>query len=85
MKFTFIIAGVLSLAMMTSCKVEKDRGKPEELFKEPVSALYDSTLKPFYHGVASGDPASDGVLLWTRVTPETQQGKNRGFLGSCPR
>ncbi|MBH5334381.1 alkaline phosphatase D family protein [Streptomyces pactum] len=24
----------------------------------------------FLHGVASGDPLSDGVLLWTRVTPE---------------
>lgn len=23
----------------------------------------------FHHGVASGDPLSDGVLLWTRVTP----------------
>lgn len=24
---------------------------------------------PFRHGVASGDPLPDGVLLWTRVTP----------------
>lgn len=24
---------------------------------------------PFVHGVASGDPLPDGVLLWTRVTP----------------
>ncbi|MBB0246098.1 alkaline phosphatase [Streptomyces alkaliphilus] len=24
---------------------------------------------PFAHGVASGDPLPDGVLLWTRVTP----------------
>ncbi len=23
----------------------------------------------FQHGVASGDPLPDGVLLWTRVTP----------------
>uniref|UniRef100_UPI0034DFFEA0 PhoD-like phosphatase N-terminal domain-containing protein n=1 Tax=Streptomyces flavofungini TaxID=68200 RepID=UPI0034DFFEA0 len=23
----------------------------------------------FHHGVASGDPLPDGVLLWTRVTP----------------
>ena len=23
----------------------------------------------FEHGVASGDPAADGVVLWTRVTP----------------
>lgn len=25
---------------------------------------------PFRHGVASGDPLSDAVILWTRVTPE---------------
>ncbi|MBL7997101.1 MAG: alkaline phosphatase D family protein [Candidatus Kapabacteria bacterium] len=28
-------------------------------------------LRPFYHGVASGDPLADRVILWTRVTPET--------------
>lgn len=26
---------------------------------------------PFYHGVASGDPLSDRVILWTRVTPDS--------------
>lgn len=29
----------------------------------------DQTLAPFEHGVASGDPLPDAVLLWTRVTP----------------
>ena len=28
-------------------------------------------FKPFYHGVASGDPLSDKVILWTRCTPDT--------------
>ncbi len=27
----------------------------------------------FEHGVASGDPLSDGVILWTRVTPEASE------------
>lgn len=27
-------------------------------------------LKPFYHGVASGDPLQDRVIIWTKVTPE---------------
>ncbi len=31
----------------------------------------DQSLRPFYHGVASGDPLSDKVIIWTRVTPET--------------
>ena len=26
--------------------------------------------RPFLHGVASGDPIPDSVILWTRVTPE---------------
>lgn len=28
-------------------------------------------LYPFYHGVASGDPLDDAVILWTRVTDDT--------------
>lgn len=28
-------------------------------------------MQPFYHGVASGDPLPDRVILWTRVTPDT--------------
>ncbi|MEY4573426.1 MAG: hypothetical protein RLZ10_2716 [Bacteroidota bacterium] len=27
-------------------------------------------IAPFYHGVASGDPLSDRVIIWTRITPE---------------
>ena len=34
----------------------------------PISPL--SCNAPFYHGVASGDPLSDRVIIiWTRVTP----------------
>lgn len=28
-----------------------------------------STLVSFDHGVASGDPLHDRVILWTRITP----------------
>ncbi len=28
-----------------------------------------STMSPFAHGVASGDPLADRVIIWTRVTP----------------
>ncbi|MER7518191.1 alkaline phosphatase D family protein [Streptomyces sp. NPDC126499] len=33
------------------------------------TALAESGAPQFLHGVASGDPLPDGVLLWTRVTP----------------
>ena len=40
------------------------------MFVQPVDFLFQSDLKPFYHGVASGDPLEDAVVIWTRVTPE---------------
>lgn len=32
-------------------------------------AVVDESLAPFLHGVASGDPLADGVMIWTRVDP----------------
>jgi alkaline phosphatase D len=32
--------------------------------------IFNPNLKPFYHGVASGEPTPQSVVLWTRVTPE---------------
>lgn len=36
---------------------------------QDTASLPDERLKPFYHGVASGDPLSDRVIIWTRITP----------------
>lgn len=52
-----------------SCREHREN-KNIEKFNELVSPLYDSTNRPFYHGVASGDPLADRVIIWTRVTPE---------------
>lgn len=41
-------------------------------FGESTTFLQNPKLKPFYHSVASGDPMSTSVILWTRITPETQ-------------
>ncbi len=35
-----------------------------------TSIYHKKELKPFYHGVASGDPLYDRVIIWTRVTPD---------------
>lgn len=32
---------------------------------------FHTGLAPFYHGVASGDPLTDRVIIWTRVTLDT--------------
>ena len=34
-------------------------------------AAAQSSTVAFKHGVASGDPKQDRVVLWTRITPET--------------
>ncbi len=36
----------------------------------PSRSQVDAALAPFYHGVASGDPLSDRVILWTRITTD---------------
>ena len=42
------------------------------LAKQTTDILpFDPSLRPFYHGVASGDPMPDRVIIWTRITPET--------------
>lgn len=66
MKFIVLSFAIL-LAWMGCSPSEK---KAVVKFTEAVGPLYDSTLKPFYHGVASGDPLADRIILWTRVTPE---------------
>jgi len=38
-------------------------------YPEPTD-LFQESMAPFYHGVASGDPLQDRVIIWTRVTPE---------------
>lgn len=36
---------------------------------QPGMLLPGSDRYPFQHGVASGDPLTDAVILWTRITP----------------
>src|SRR5258707_9252847 len=67
MKSPFILI-VFGSFFFAACMPKKE--KQEETYKDPTSSLYDQTLKPFYHGVASGDPLQDRVILWTRVTPD---------------
>ena len=45
-----------------------------------TAASADAAAGPFQHGVASGDPLSDAVVIWTRVTPTASAtpGSGRG-------
>ncbi len=66
MKRLSVIVTIALALVGCSTKVEKPLAK----FQDPCADLFDPALKPFYHGVASGDPLHDRVILWTRVTPE---------------
>lgn len=46
-------------------------GRPESAFARRSVALTDY---PFALGVASGDPAPDGMVLWTRLAPRPLEG-----------
>lgn len=60
MKSLFLSLFGLVLAITASAQSE------DYLREKGVIDLY-----PFYHGVASGDPLHDRVILWTRVTDDT--------------
>lgn len=67
----FLITSTLSVQAQ-SVPVLGDR---RALHESPTSrraevTTVDERLRPFYHGVASGDPLSDRVIIWTRVTPQ---------------
>ncbi|MEZ5041085.1 MAG: alkaline phosphatase D family protein [Saprospiraceae bacterium] len=40
-------------------------------FRNPPA--FNPDWAPFFHGVASGDPLEDRVIIWTRVTPEEME------------
>ncbi len=45
----------------------------QEAYRSGGRSALDPALYPFYHGVASGDPLFDRVILWTRITLDPAQ------------
>ncbi len=58
---------LLATLCLSACQPKKEIAIK---WKEAVASHFDAALRPFYHGVASGDPLPDRVIIWTRVTPE---------------
>ncbi len=60
------------LLLVTQCFYAQEIGttltKIERSANSSISDYFDAGLAPFYHGVASGDPLEDAVIIWTRVT-----------------
>jgi alkaline phosphatase D len=59
---------LILLLFIFACATKKEQHTKK--FNQDVSKHFDQSLKPFYHGVASGDPLPDRVIIWTRITPE---------------
>jgi len=63
-KYSLLLASLIFL--FTNCQ------QSVEIFplaSNGTEIHYDQSQFPFYHGVASGDPLADAVIIWTRVTP----------------
>lgn len=58
---------------MIACQPQNPSEKSQNNEKPNTSeldSLMDPEDFPFYHGVASGDPLTNSVIIWTRVTPK---------------
>jgi len=53
------------LLLFAACALTAHAQLTRQVVPEPC-------MEPFYHGVASGDPLHDRVIIWTRVTPPGQ-------------
>lgn len=80
MRFLLFLALFSALVFAQDTKLEYNgkimgppEGRPAEGFGRVLDTeelIYLEQLKPFYHGVASGDPQQNSVIIWTRVTTE---------------
>lgn len=61
---------LLLITMLPACQQTSPETTETQTPYQKREIAYDEQLKPFYHGVASGDPLHDRVMIWTRVTPE---------------
>lgn len=59
----FVLVGLLTTNINAQSSFTHGPGNEIE------TSFFNAELAPFYHGVASGDPLQDKLIIWTRVTP----------------
>lgn len=64
LSFVVLLTGVFALQAQKQTVVTKI-GRKNTV---GIENYFNAALAPFYHGVASGDPLKDAVIIWTRVT-----------------
>jgi alkaline phosphatase D len=55
------------ICLLLLCVTSGQAQKPGNIV---ARTTLDSRFAPFYHGVASGDPMPDRVMIWTRITTQ---------------
>lgn len=59
----------LIITFFTNCSLSVRAQIPVTAYPNDRS-IADTSIAPFYHGVASGDPTSSKIIIWTRVTSQ---------------
>ncbi len=66
---TVILSCILAMLSLASFAQVQQYERTQGVKDLVLNPLY----KPFYHGVASGDPLQDAVIIWTRITPDSNE------------
>ncbi|QKX07003.1 T9SS type A sorting domain-containing protein [Aquimarina sp. TRL1] len=66
--FTLIVFLLLNVCFGYSQDMNTFLTKIERDNSDQLETYFDTRLAPFYHGVASGDPLENAVIIWTRIT-----------------
>lgn len=62
------VGSVASLPLLNGCDSSDDGNPTHATTTDPPIAMQSINAALFAHGVASGDPLANAVILWTRVT-----------------
>ena len=69
--YLFTIWVLSALLFISQSNIAQNNGeliKIQRSSSDDLATYFDPALAPFYHGVASGDPLGDAVIIWTRIT-----------------
>tara|TARA_R110000772_G_scaffold64210_3_gene143706 strand:+ start:24991 stop:26601 length:1611 start_codon:yes stop_codon:yes gene_type:complete len=71
----------IAVPILTACGSNSNSNRATAASKPPAGSPVTAPPVSFVHGVASGDPLDDRVILWTRVTPD--QADSGGITVLC--
>lgn len=63
---------IVSAGTLAACSEDNNKGSVVAPSTQTPDPKPQGIGGAFHHGIASGDPATDAVILWTRITPESQ-------------